>query len=244
MAASPSIQCTGIRKEFRQIQKQPGILGSVASFFQRHYTTVAAVEDLSFEIRPGEIVGLLGPNGAGKTTIMKLCTGIIAPTAGSISVLGTTPFDRTLSFRHRIALVMGQKSQLWWDVPAMDTFLLLQSYYQVSEADFRERVSELSSLLHVERLLTVPTRKLSLGERMKMELIACLLHRPEVLFLDEPTIGLDIVSQEIVRDFLLRYHKKYAPTIVLTSHYMADVAALCSRIILILSGRKHFDGGC
>jgi ABC-2 type transport system ATP-binding protein len=200
-----------------------------------------AVQDFSVEIDQGEIIGLLGPNGAGKTTLMKMFTGIIVPSEGEINVLGFKPCERKMNFRKQIALVMGQKSQLWWDIPAMDSFLLLQRYYEINNKDFAERIQELSELLQVTNLLEIHVRKLSLGERMKMELMASLLHRPKIIFLDEPTIGLDVVAQKNVRAFLKNYHQQFRPTIILTSHYMADVAALCSRILLILGGEKRFD---
>lgn len=236
------IECSSLSKNFRRYGKAPGLLGSLKSFFHRSYDLVPAVSDFSVSIGEGEIVGLLGPNGAGKTTLMKMLTGIIAPSQGQVQVLGYAPFERAKNFRRSIALVMGQKSQLWWDIPAMDSFLLLQSYYQIPHHEFRETLDSLSTMLGVSSLLTTHVRKLSLGERMKMELMACLLHKPRMLFLDEPTIGLDVVAQRAVRDFLKDYQKRQGTTILLTSHYMADVEALCSRIVLILEGRKRFDG--
>ncbi len=229
-------------KSFRIYRKSSGLLGSVKSLFSRSYEINHAVDQFSVEVPQGEIVGLLGPNGAGKTTLMKMFTGIIVPSEGEINVLGFQPCDRKMEFRKQIALVMGQKSQLWWDIPAMDSFLLLQRYYEIEDRDFKDRVQELSELLQVARLLEVHVRKLSLGERMKMELMASLLHRPKIIFLDEPTIGLDLVAQKNVRSFLKNYHQRFQPTIILTSHYMADVSVLCSRIVLILEGEKRFDG--
>ncbi len=236
------IRCQGLTKNFRNYLQPPGVVGSLKSFFKREYRTVPAVTEFSFDAPRGQILGLLGPNGAGKTTLMKMLTGIIAPSSGEVRVLGYEPFRRPRDFRKRIALVMGQKSQLWWDIPALESFLLLRSYYEIPPQEFKIRLEEVSSLLGIEHLLQVHVRKLSLGERMKMELMACLLHNPEVLFLDEPTIGLDLVSQRNIRDFLLEYQRKHNTTIILTSHYMADVQALCSRIVLILGGRKRFDG--
>jgi len=200
------------------------------------------VSDFNLEIAPGEIVGLLGPNGAGKTTIMKMLSGIVAPTRGEASVLGFEPFRRDRDFRRRIALVMGQKTQLWWDIPAYDSFQLLQRYYEVSNRDFKERVEVLGTLLGVTHLFHTHLRRLSLGERMKMELMACLLHQPDLCFLDEPTIGLDVVAQKQIRDFFKEYQRVHKTTIILTSHYMADIDALCPRIVLVLGGRPRFDG--
>jgi ABC-2 type transport system ATP-binding protein len=236
------IVCKDLSKNFRAYQKDPGILGSVRSFFNRRYTDTAAVDSFTCSVAPGEFVGLLGPNGAGKTTLMKMFAGLIAPSSGSVEVLGSEPFARSIEFRRSIALVMGQKSQLWPDIPALDSFELLQAYYEISDRDFHDRLSELGELLDVTRLLKVQIRKLSLGERMKMELMACLLHNPKVLFLDEPTIGLDLVAQRNIREFLTNYQKRHATTVVLTSHYMADVVALCDRILLIIGGKKLFDG--
>jgi ABC-2 type transport system ATP-binding protein len=191
---------------------------------------------------PGEIIGLLGPNGAGKTTLMKMFTGIIVPSSGTLEVLGYRPHERDKEFRKKISLVMGQKSQLWWDIPAMDSFLLLQKYYEIPKKNFNERVAYLSDLLEVKKYLHIHVRKLSLGERMKLELMASLLHDPEIIFLDEPTIGLDLLAQENIRDFIKAYHQEHRVTLILTSHYMADVAALCKRLVLIFEGKKRYDG--
>lgn len=237
-----SILTTTLTKQFKSYRKEPGIAGSIRSFFKRTYVVKEAVSSFDMKVQQGEIVGLLGPNGAGKTTLMKMMTGIIYPSGGDVRVLGYTPFDRPVAFRKSIALVMGQKSQLWWDIPAMDSLLLLQRYYEIPEREFQKRLGELAELLDVRELLNVHIRKLSLGERMKMELMASLLHEPKVIFLDEPTIGLDIVAQNNVRRFLLDYHALHKPTIILTSHYMADVEALCPRIVLIIGGKKEFDG--
>lgn len=236
------IICQGLGKDFKHYQKTAGFVGSLKSFFHRRYERRAAVHNFDLEIQHGEMVGLLGPNGAGKTTLMKMFSGIIVPSHGKLQVLGHVPFEREHAFRKKIALVMGQKSQLWWDIPAMDSFLLLQKYYEIDNRDFKKRLGELSALLGVERQLQVHVRKLSLGERMKMELMACLLHRPEILFLDEPTIGLDVVAQRNIRDFIAQYQAQYKTTVILTSHYMADVEALCQRIVLVLGGTKRFDG--
>ena len=229
-------------KSFVSYKKQAGFLGSVKSFFKREPVTKKAVFDFDLSIKKGEIVGLLGPNGAGKTTLMKMFTGIIVPSQGDLKILGHNPWERHKEFRKKIALVMGQKSQLWWDIPAMDSFLLLQKYYEVSDKEFKERISTMSKLLHVEELMNVHVRKLSLGERMKMELMASLLHNPKLIFLDEPTIGLDLVAQENIRHFIQDYHRKNQCAIIITSHYMQDVNALCDRLVLIFEGTKRFDG--
>ncbi|OUR99815.1 multidrug ABC transporter ATP-binding protein [Halobacteriovorax marinus] len=236
------IQTNKLKKSFKSYKKKPGFLGSIQSLYKRDYITKDAVADFDLDIPEGQIVGLLGPNGAGKTTLMKMFTGIIVPTSGEINILGHRPSDREKSFRKKIALVMGQKSQLWWDIPAMDSFLLLQKYYEISKDDFDEKIEHMSELLGVKELLHIHVRKLSLGERMKMELMASLIHSPEIIFLDEPTIGLDLVAQENIRNFIKDYHRKNNCTIILTSHYMADVQELCSKIVLILNGKKAYDG--
>jgi ABC-2 type transport system ATP-binding protein len=236
------ITSQNLTKSFRVYQKEPGFIGSLKSLFKREYETRDAVSNFSIEIEPGEMLGLLGPNGAGKTTLMKMFTGIIVPSSGLLQIMGETPSARSLAFRKKIALVMGQKSQLWWDIPAMDSFLLLQKYYEIEPSKFRNRLNELCDHLGVQQQLQTQVRKLSLGERMKMELIASLLHEPDLIFLDEPTIGLDLVAQRNIRAFLADYQKEHKTTVILTSHYMADVAALCSRIVLILGGEKKFDG--
>ena len=236
------VNCRQLEKHFRVYEKQPGFLGTVESFFRRRYSVKSAVSSFDFQVKPGEMLGLLGPNGAGKTTLIKMLSGIIVPSAGEISVLGHQPFAREMAFRKKVALVMGQKSQLWWDIPAIDSFRLLQAYYEINSQDFTRKLDYLAELLGVSSLLKVQIRKLSLGERMKMELIACLLHEPQVVFLDEPTIGLDLTSQVKIRQFLKDYQRQHQTTIILTSHYMADVMALCSRIVLVLAGRKCFDG--
>ena len=232
----------GLNKNFKIYQKPPGFIPSLISMFFRKYQEKQAVNSFDLHIPKGKIVGLLGPNGAGKTTLMKMFTGIIIPSSGSLKVLGYTPSKRERAFRKKIALVMGHKSQLWWDLPAMDSFNLLKRYYEISEKDFKQRVNELSELLNVKHILNVHVRRLSLGERMKVELMSSLLHSPEVIFLDEPTIGLDLIAQNNIRNFLKQYHKKTGTTILITSHYMADIDALCSELILIINGVKRFDG--
>lgn len=217
-------------------------MGSFKSFFKREPIIKDAVHNFNLTIKKGEIIGLLGPNGAGKTTLMKMFTGIIVPSSGELKILGHNPWERDKNFRKKIALVMGQKSQLWWDIPAMDSFLLLQKYYEVPDDKFKKRIDHMSELLGVKDLLNIHVRKLSLGERMKMELMASLLHEPELIFLDEPTIGLDLVAQENIRYFIKNYHEEHNCSIIITSHYMADVHALCDRLVLIFEGTKSFDG--
>lgn len=236
------LKTNSLSKNFKIYTKEPGLMGSIKSLYKRESQTKFAVKNFDLEIPAGQIMGLLGPNGAGKTTLMKMFTGIIVPSHGSIEILGYRPFERDKEFRRQIALVMGQKSQLWWDIPAMDSFLLLQKYYEIPEVAFQAKIKRMSELLGVKEQMQTHVRKLSLGERMKMELMASLLHEPKILFLDEPTIGLDLISQENVRNFLKSYQEEYGVTIVLTSHYMADVQALCSRIVLILGGEKAYDG--
>lgn len=236
------IECRRLSRDFKVFKKSEGFKGTIRSFFKRDYYINAAVKNFNLEIREPGLVGLLGPNGSGKTTLMKMMTGIIVPSRGEVKVLNEIPSHRKNSFKKNISLVMGQKAQLWWDIPVMDSFLLFQKYYEIEEKDFRKRVNELGERLNTKKLFHIPVRKLSLGERMKMELMACLLHEPKVIFLDEPTIGLDIVSQKSVRAFLKDYYKEKKPLIILTSHYMADVEALCEKIVLILEGEKKFEG--
>ena len=238
----PVIYSQKLGKQFISFKKEPGVMGSIKSFFKRNPVAKDAVKGFDLSINKGEIIGLLGPNGAGKTTLMKMFTGIIVPSHGELEILGHKPWERNKEFRKKIALVMGQKSQLWWDIPAMDSFLLLQKYYEISDEQFKERIEHMSRLLDVKDLLHIHVRKLSLGERMKMELMASLLHNPDVIFLDEPTIGLDLVAQENIREFIKDYHAKHTCSIIITSHYMADVQALCDRLVLIFDGQKGYDG--
>ncbi|MBW4643948.1 MAG: ATP-binding cassette domain-containing protein [Goleter apudmare HA4340-LM2] len=222
--------------------KEPGIKGAITYFFRRTYHEIKAVEDVSFEIAPGEIVGFLGPNGAGKTTTLKMLTGLIHPSRGEVKVAGQVPFRRQEAFLQKITLVMGQKQQLIWDLPALDSLKINAAVYNISNKEFQRRVGELTEMLNLEGKLAQPVRKLSLGERMKAELLAALLHRPQVLFLDEPTLGLDVNAQAGVRDFLRDYNQRYQATVLLTSHYMADITALCQRVLLIHQGKLMYDG--
>ncbi|MEO0258490.1 MAG: ATP-binding cassette domain-containing protein [candidate division WOR-3 bacterium] len=236
------VSVKNLKKVYRRHLKEPGFRGIFQSIFKRKYLEVLALNDISFEIAPGEFVGYIGPNGAGKTTTMKILSGILYPTSGEVTVLGYVPTERKRDFLKKITFIMGQKTQLWWDLPAMDSFLLLKKIYEIPDREFQREVDELSDLLNVKELLKVPLRKLSLGERMKMELIAGLLHGPEVIFLDEPTIGLDFVSQERIHEFLKYYNENKGKTIILTSHYVRDIDRLCKRIIFIHKGRIYFDG--
>jgi ABC-2 type transport system ATP-binding protein len=217
-------------------------MGSLRAFFRRRYETVRAVEDVSFDIAEGEIVGFLGPNGAGKTTTLKVLSGLLFPTRGEVSVCGFRSFDRKREFLRQITLVMGQKNQLIWDLPASESFAVNRAVYEISHADYLAAMKELTQLLDLAPLLNKQVRKLSLGERMKCEVAAALLHRPRVLFLDEPTIGLDVTMQARMREFLIEYNRRHGATILLTSHYMADVVALCRRVLVIDHGRLVYDG--
>jgi len=237
-----AIQVSNLRKYYQVHKKEPGLGGSLKSLFQRKYEDTKAVDGISFKIEEGELVGFIGPNGAGKTTTLKCLSGLLYPTSGYVSVLGFNPWDRKHQFLKQISLVMGQKNQLWWDLPARETFILNREIYEIPRPKFDQTLRELSKMLEVEDILEVQVRKLSLGQRMKCELIAALLHQPKVLFLDEPTIGLDVVSQKKMRDFIKEYNRQRKSTIILTSHYMSDVKELCQRVIVIDKGRLIFDG--
>ncbi len=236
------IQVEQLSKRYQVATKAAGLKGTLRHFFRRQYRTVDAVQDVTFGIEPGEVVGFLGPNGAGKTTTLKMLTGLIHPSGGTVRVAGFVPFQRETAFLQTITLVMGQKQQLLWDLPALDSLRINAAVYGLSDKDFRYRVDELSAMLGLDGQLTQPVRKLSLGERMKAEMMAALLHRPQVLFLDEPTLGLDVNAQVAVRDFLRDYNHRYQATILLTSHYMADITALCRRVLLIHHGHLIYDG--
>jgi ABC-2 type transport system ATP-binding protein len=236
------IEVENLTRIFRTYKKQPGFWGGVKGLFKREFEETAAARDITFTIAEGEFVGFLGPNGAGKTTTLKMLSGLIYPTSGTARVAGFDPTKRENAYRRIFALVLGQKNQLWWDLPAIESFNLLRAIYAIPEEHFKATLDELVTLLEIGSKLNVMVRELSLGERMKMELIAALLHRPRVLFLDEPTIGLDVVSQKAVRQFLRDYNRKHRVTILLTSHYMADIKELCERVIVIHKGRKIYDG--
>ena len=238
----PVIEVSKLTKTFRTYKKQPGFGGAIKGLFRRQYEQTLAVNEVSFKIEPGELVGFLGPNGAGKTTTLKMLAGLLYPTGGSAKVLGYTPWERDDGYRRQFALVLGQKNQLWWDLPARESLELNAKIYGIPPDRFERTVAEMSELLAVRGKLNVSVRELSLGERMKMELIASLLHEPKVLFLDEPTIGLDVVSQKTVREFIRRHNAAQKTTILLTSHYMADIEALCERVIIIDHGKIFFDG--
>ena len=231
-----------LTKSYRRFEKEAGLKGSVKSLFHRKFITKTAVSDFNFEVGEGEFVGLIGPNGAGKTTLVKMLTGIIAPTSGTLSVLGYFPNKLENAFKRQYAVVMGQKSQLFFELSAADTFLLFQELYGIPDAQYRQSLDYFTALFGVQGLLNVQVRTLSLGERMKMELIAALLHNPKVLFLDEPTIGLDAVAQKQIRAFLREVNKEKGTTIILTSHYMEDIKSLCKRCVVINHGQKLYDG--
>jgi len=236
------IEIQGLAKSYRTYQKKEGLGASIRGLFRREYRMVEAVRGINLEVETGEFVAFLGPNGAGKTTTLKLLSGVITPTSGMARVMGHIPWLRENAYRRRFALVMGQKNQLWWDLPAQESFRLHQQIYCIEPAQFLRRRDELVDLLEVRHLLGRPVRELSLGERMKMELIAALLHSPEVLFLDEPTIGLDVVAQHNIQGFLRHYQQLRKITILLTSHYMKDVVALCRRVVIIAGGQIIYDG--
>jgi len=240
--SSVAIAATDLTKTYSFHRQSAGLLGALRGAIRRRTETRLAVDRIGFTIARGEIVGLLGPNGAGKTTTLKMLTGLLHPSGGEVRVLGFRPFERDTEYLRRIALVMGQKSMLWWDVPAMESLLLHKEMYGLADRDFRESVDELATLLDVTDLLAVPVRKLSLGERMKLELMAALVHRPDVLFLDEPTIGLDVVAKARVRAFLAEVNRLRGTTILITSHDMDDIEALCSRVMIVNHGRLAYDG--
>lgn len=236
------IQVSNLSKTFKVHKKQAGLVNSIKSLFWREWIKKEALKSVSFKIVPGELVGLVGANGAGKTTLVKILSGIVHPTDGEVKVLGHKPWERKNEFRKQISLIMGQKAQLWWDLPAEDCFILLKEIYQIPDEQYKKSLNELIDALDVRHVLNIQIRRLSLGERMKMELIAALLHQPKVVFLDEPTIGLDITAQKAVRDFLAEYRKKHQPAMILTSHYMEDIKKLCERIIIMKNGEFVYDG--
>ena len=238
----PLIEIEDLRKCYRVYHKKEGLAASLRGLFHREYREVEAVRGIDLAVEQGEFVAFLGPNGAGKTTTLKLLSGVISPTSGSARVMGHTPWKRENAYRRQFALVMGQKNQLWWDLPAQESFRLHQQIYGIDPTDFQRARDELADLLNVRKLMAQPVRELSLGERMKMELTAALLHSPRVLFLDEPTIGLDVVAQHAIQGFLKEYQRRRDTTILLTSHYMKDIVALCQRVVIIADGNIHYDG--
>lgn len=231
-----------LTKTFKVPEKAGGWRGSLKGLFVQKTRVKTALDGIDVMVDQGEILGLMGANGAGKTTLVKCLSGIIAPTSGVISVYGHDPWKRTTAFRRQLALVMGQKAQLWWDLPAEDSFILLREIYQVPHQQYRTDLSYLLSILDAGSYLQTPLRRLSLGERMKMELIGALIHRPKVIYLDEPTIGLDFTAQKVIRSFLLEYRRKFRPIMILTSHYMEDIESLCERIVILKQGLKVYDG--
>jgi ABC-2 type transport system ATP-binding protein len=238
-----TIQVNQLSKTYQVPEREGGFGAAVRSFFKRKYRNVEAVKEVTFSIHQGEVVGFLGPNGAGKTTTLKMLSGLLHPTGGTANVLGFTPWELKPEYLRTMTLVMGQRNRLAWDIPAADSFLLNQAIYRIPDDEYKATYKELDELLDLEPLMRKPVRNLSLGERMKCEIAAGLLHRPRVLFLDEPTIGLDITGQARIREFLHEYNKRTGATILLTSHYMADVTALCDRIIIIHHGQLKYDGG-
>ncbi len=238
----PLIEVDQLSKSYRTFKKSPGFWGSVKGLIRRRYEVSKAVDSVSFAIESGESVGFLGPNGAGKTTTLKMLSGLLYPTSGSARVMGYVPWERRDGYRRQFSLLLGQKNQLWWDLPAFESLQLNAKIYGLKKDDFKRTVDQLSGLLDIRSKLRVMVRELSLGERMKFEMIASLLHHPKLLLLDEPTIGLDVVSQKTVREFLGDYNQRHGTTMILTSHYMADIQALCERVILIDHGQITFDG--
>jgi len=239
---SSAIHIRDLCKTYVVSEREAGVLAALQSLVHRHTEEVNAVDGLTFDVAPGEIVGFLGPNGAGKTTTLKMLSGLLHPTAGEVAVLDYVPWRREKAFLRQITLVMGQRNQLVWDIPAIDSFELNRAIYRIPQADYRRTLDELTDLLELGPLLRKPVRNLSLGERMKCEIAAALLHRPQVLFLDEPTIGLDVTMQRRIRTFIGEYNHRYGATVLLTSHYMADVEALCRRVVVIHHGKLLFDG--
>jgi ABC-2 type transport system ATP-binding protein len=240
--SQPAIEVVDVKRSFRSIKKEEGFKGTMKLLFNPEYVTHEALKGVSFQIPSGEFTGLIGANGAGKTTLLKILSGLIPPTSGTAKVLGMNPFARSMEFRKQISIVMGQKAQLWWDLPAIEAFDLLRALYQIPKDTYRKRLDELTSLLDVTKLLNTQIRRLSLGERMKMEVIGAILHLPKVIFLDEPTIGLDVLASQKLRDFLKVHNQKEGATIILTSHNMDDISELCRRIILIKEGTVLYDG--
>jgi ABC-2 type transport system ATP-binding protein len=238
----PAIEVVDVKRSFKSVKKEEGFKGTMKLLFNPEHVTHEALKGITFQIPAGEFTGLIGANGAGKTTLLKILSGLIPPTSGTASVLGMNPFERSLPFRKQISIVMGQKAQLWWDLPAIEAFDLLRALYQIPNTVYRKRLDELTSLLDVNKLLNTQIRRLSLGERMKMEVIGAIIHMPKVIFLDEPTIGLDVLASQKLRQFLKIHNQREGATIILTSHNMDDISELCRRIILIKEGVVLYDG--
>src|SRR3989344_4038820 len=236
------IEVKNLKKVYKVAQRTPGVVSAIKSLVRRKYRQIKAVDDISFDIEEGELVGFIGPNGAGKTTTLKMLSGLLYPTSGEARVLGFTPWERKKNFLKQISLVMGQKAQLWWDLPLHDSLLLQRDIYEMDRGDFTQSLAELTELLDLKEFLNVQVRKLSLGQRMRGELAAALIYRPKVLFLDEPTIGLDVVVQKKIRDFIAAYRQRRRATIILTSHYLDDVRELAGRLIMIDHGTVVYDG--
>jgi ABC-2 type transport system ATP-binding protein len=236
------IKVTNLGKSFSSHIKEPGLMGSITGLFNRKSITKDALKAINLEIKQGEIVGLIGANGAGKTTLVKILVGIVHPTSGEATVLGYKPWERDNAYRKQMCLIMGQKNQVWWDLPALDSFILLKEIYQIDDVTYKRNIEFLADTLMIKDQLKTQVRKLSLGERMKVELMAALLHNPQVIFLDEPTIGLDLSAQKAVREFMKNYQREYKPITILTSHYMEDIKELCPRIVIIKEGQFVYDG--
>ncbi len=240
--SQPIIHLSELSKTYKIYEREAGAAAAMRSLFRRKTKEVRAVDGVSFDIAPGEIVGFLGANGAGKTTTLKMLSGLLHPSSGSVRVLGFEPFERRHDYLRQIALVMGQRNQLVWDIPAVDSFELNRVVYKIEQKQFDETLAELTELLDLADMIKKPVRNLSLGERMKVEIAGVLLHRPKILFLDEPTIGLDVTAQRRIREFIGEYNRRHNATVMLTSHYMADVEVLCKRVIVIHKGKLLFDG--
>ena len=240
--SNTAIEVVDVKRNFKSVKKEEGVRGTLKLLFNPEYVTHEALKGISFQIPTGEFIGLIGANGAGKTTLLKILSGLIPPSSGHAKVLGVDPFKRTLEFRKQISIVMGQKAQLWWDLPAIEAFDLLRALYQIPRVAYKQRLEELTTLLDLTKLLNTQIRRLSLGERMKMEVIGAILHMPKVIFLDEPTIGLDVLASQKLRQFLKVHNHKEGATIILTSHNMDDISELCKRIILIKEGSVLYDG--
>lgn len=243
LARVAHIHVRGLSKVYQVPVREAGLASSVRSLLRRQYTQVEAVRDISFDVQPGEVVGFIGPNGAGKTTTLKILSGLLYPTEGQVRIANEAPWERRPAYLRQISMVIGNRSQVSWDIPPLDSYAVLGEIYHVPRHELQGRIDELAALLDITGLLTKPVRNLSLGERMKCELVASLLHHPKVLFLDEPTLGLDVSTQRRLREFIHEYNRRTGATIILTSHYMADVVALCSRLMVIHHGRLIYDGG-